>query len=162
MAASLISPRPHNYFFINLLYQPHIEMANPLIRVEDMASIAANTDDPINLKADQIETEPDITDPHRSPPLVSQDDDDEVPSLAPAPGAPLSPWTAAMVLEAAGKTNGDMLVKNTKDFTATIHQLKKRLDKTQDRTLQAEDWLEELEGNKENEPPVCSHPNHHQ
>jgi hypothetical protein len=65
-----------------------------------------------------------------------------------------------MVLEAAGKTDGDMLVKNAKDFAATIRQLKKWLDETQDHALQAEDRLEELECNKENEPPVCSHPNH--
>jgi hypothetical protein len=76
-----------------------------------------------------METEPDITDPHRTPLPVSQDDDEEVPGLAPAPGAPLSPRTAAMVLEAAGKTDGDMLVKNAKDFAATIRQLKKRWTK---------------------------------
>jgi hypothetical protein len=157
MASSLISPQPHNYFFINLLYQPYIEMANRLIRIEDMASIAADVTDHVNELVEQTEKEPDITDPHRSPPLVSQDDDDEVPGLAPAPGAPLSPQTAAMVLEAAGKTDGDMLVENAKDFAATICQLKKRLDETQDRALQAEDRLEELERNKENEPPACNH-----
>jgi hypothetical protein len=107
-----------------------------------------------------METEPDITDPHRTPLPVSQDDDDEVPGLAPAPGAPLSPRTAAMVLEAAGKTDGDMLVKNAKDFAATIRQLKKRMDETQDRALEAENRLEELLSNKENEPPVCNHSSH--
>jgi hypothetical protein len=104
-----------------------------------------------------METEPDITDPHRTPLPVSQDDDEEVPGLAPAPGAPLSPRTAAMVLEAAGKTDGDMLVKNAKDFAATIRQLKKRMDETQDRALEAENRLEELLSNKENEPPACKH-----
>jgi hypothetical protein len=46
MATSLVSPQPHNYFFINLLYQPYIEMANRLIRIEDVASIASSTDQP--------------------------------------------------------------------------------------------------------------------
>jgi hypothetical protein len=157
MASSLVSPQPHNYFFINLLYQPYIEMANRLIRIEDMASIATNSNDHVENEADQPGKEPDITDPHRSPPLVSQDDDAEVPGLAPAPNAPLSPRMAAMVLEAAGKTDGDMLVENAKDFAATIHHLKKWLDETQDQALQAEDRLEELEHNKENEPPACNH-----
>jgi hypothetical protein len=91
MASSLVSPQPYNYFFINLLYQPHITMANRLIRIKDMAAIATSTSDHIEERTDPVEAEPDITDPHRSPPLVSQDDDDEVPGLAPAPGAPLSP-----------------------------------------------------------------------
>jgi hypothetical protein len=163
MATSLISPQPHNYFFINLLYQPYIEMANHLIRIEDVASIASTTGDQLTERAPSpMETEPDITDPHRTPLPVSQDDDDEVPGLAPAPGAPLSPRTAAMVLEAAGKTDGDMLVKNAKDFAATIRQLKKRMDETQDRALEAENRLEELLSNKENEPPACKHTNRHQ
>jgi hypothetical protein len=161
MATSLVSPQPHNYFFINLLYQPYIEMANRLIRIEDVASIASTTDDQVTERAPSpMETEPDITDPHRTPLPVSQDDDDEVPGLAPAPGAPLSPRTAAMVLEAAGKTDGDMLVKNAKDFAATIRQLKKRMDETQDRALEAENRLEELLSNKENEPPACNHSSH--
>jgi hypothetical protein len=163
MATSLVSPQPHNYFFINLLYQPYIEMANRLIRIEDVASIASTTGDQLTERAPSpMETEPDITDPHRTPLPVSQDDDDEVPGLAPAPGAPLSPRTAAMVLEAAGKTDGDMLVKNAKDFAATIRQLKKRMDETQDRALEAESRLEELLSNKENEPPACKHTDRHQ
>jgi hypothetical protein len=160
MAASLVSPQPHNYFFINLIYQPYIEMANRLIRIEDLASIAATDTDTGKGRASPVDTEPDITDPHRTPLPISQDDDDEVPGLAPAPGAPLSPRTAAMVLEAAGKTDGDMLVKNAKDFAATIRQLKKRMDETQDRALEAENRLEELLSNKENEPPACNHSNH--
>jgi hypothetical protein len=162
MASSLVSPQPHNYFFINLLYQPYIEMANRLIRIEDMASIATDPNDHVEPGTDQVEAEPDITNPHHSPPLVSQDNDDEVPGLAPAPGAPLSPQTATMVLEAAGKTDGDMLIENAKDFAATICQLKKQLDETQEHAHQAEDQLEEQDRNKENEPPVCSHPNHRQ
>jgi hypothetical protein len=161
MAVSLVSPQLHNYFFINLLYQPYIAMANRLIRIEDVASIAFTSADQLTERAPSpAGTEPDITDPHRTPLPVSQDDDEEVPGLAPAPGAPLSPRTAAMVLEAAGKTDGDMLVKNAKDFAATIRQLKKRMDETQDRALEAEGRLEELLSNKENEPPACNHSNH--
>jgi hypothetical protein len=161
MATSLVSPQPHDYFIINLIYQPYIEMANRLIRIEDVASITTTTIDTGKGRASPVETEPDITDPHRTPLPVSQDDDNEVPGLAPTPGAPLSPRTAAMVLEAAGKTDGNMLVKNAKDFAATIRQLKKRMDETQDRALEAEHRLEELLSNKENEPPACKHSNHH-
>jgi hypothetical protein len=91
MASSLVSPQPHDYFIINLLYQPYIEMANRLIRIEDVASIAATTINPIEGRASPVETEPDITDPHRSPPPISQDDDDEVPGLAPAQAPPSHP-----------------------------------------------------------------------
>jgi hypothetical protein len=51
MATSLVSPQPHNYFFINLLYQPYIAMANRLIRIEDVASIASTTGDQLTERA---------------------------------------------------------------------------------------------------------------
>jgi hypothetical protein len=85
MASSLLSLQPYNYFFINLLYQPYIEMANCLICIEDMATIAASTVENIEEGTEMADKEPDITDPHRSPPVVSQDDDNEVPGLAPSP-----------------------------------------------------------------------------
>jgi hypothetical protein len=94
-------------------------MANRLIRIEDMASITTTAGSP---KGPPAQLRPNPTSPtHTAPPYQSA-----IPGLAPAPGAPLSPRTAAMVLEAAGKTDGDMLVKNAKDFAATIRQLKKR------------------------------------
>jgi hypothetical protein len=88
MAVSLVSPQPHNYFFINLLYQPYIAMANRLIRIEDVASIATTSDQLTERAPSPMETEPDITDPHRTPLPVSQDDDDEVPGTGSRPRRP--------------------------------------------------------------------------
>jgi hypothetical protein len=164
MASSLLSLQPYNYFFINLLYQPYIEMANHLIHIEDVASITAssinNTDNGDTTK------EPDTEEPHspvvNNNKVISQDDNDKVPGLAPAPLATtLLPQTAVMVLEATGPTDGNMLVDNAKDFAATIHLLKNQLDEAHERAYQAEDQLEELEQNKENKAPAGNHGVHH-
>jgi hypothetical protein len=169
-----------NYFFINLLYQPHIAMANRLIRVEDLAAIveaSQQADDQINqheaarLQSLNRDTPPETT----TVPLANGDDDDDIPELVPAPlSVTLSPRTAAMVLEAAGPGDGNILLDNAKDLATTLRLLKARLDESledarqanerasraanhaqdaEDRANEVEDKLEKLEKNKENEPP---------
>jgi hypothetical protein len=158
MATSLLSLQPYNYFFINLLYQPYIEMANQLICIEDVASITALTVDNIEEEINLVNKEPNITNPHCTPPIVSQDNDDEVPGLAPAPlTITLSPCTAVMVLEAAGPGDGEILLDNAKDLAATLHHLKTCLDEAHNHAQHTEDQLEELQRNKENEPLACNH-----
>jgi hypothetical protein len=171
----------HNYFFLNLLYQPYFAMANHLIRVEDLAAIAA-TSQYADDQVDQYETtrlrhlngdkSPDKT---ANVPLANGEDDEDIPELVPAPlSVTLSPRTAAMVLEAAGPGDGNILLDNAKDLATTLRLLKARLDESledarqaneranraadhaqdaENRANEVEDRLEESEKNKENEPP---------
>jgi hypothetical protein len=158
-------------------------MANRLIRIEDIASIAGtailpeeatlsspdtnvtvNNDEQGNRVADTGNValgEPAVD---KEPGQIDEDSDgDDIPGLVRAPIAPfstLSPRTAAMVLEVAGPGDGQILLDNAKDLASTLRILHRRLrdsmDKTEDaekRATEAEDRLEEIERNKENEPP---------
>jgi hypothetical protein len=98
----------------------------------------------------------------KEPGVIDEDtDSDDISELVQAPLADtLSPHTAAMVLEAAGPGDGQILLDNAKDLAATLHFLHQRLranltqaDDAKRRAFEAENRLEELEKNKENEPP---------
>jgi hypothetical protein len=98
----------------------------------------------------------------KEPGVIDEDtDNDDIPELVQAPLADtLSPRTAAMVLEAAGPGDGQILLDNAKDLAATLRFLHQRLraslmraDDAERRANEAEDRVEEIERNKENEPP---------
>jgi hypothetical protein len=98
----------------------------------------------------------------KEPGVIDEDtDSDDIPELVQAPLADtLSPRTAAMVLEAAGPGDGQILLDNAKDLAATLRFLHQRLranltraDEAETRAFAAERRVEELEANKENEPP---------
>jgi hypothetical protein len=184
-----------NYFFLNLLCQPYFAMANRLIRIEDLAAIANMSQEEINQPlldtaahlnnlAAQFEKEIDTAHAKddkptetitANVPLANGEDDEDIPELVPAPlSTTLSPRTAAMVLEAAGPGDGNILLDNAKDLAATLRLLKTCLDESledarranerahraadhaqdaENRANEVEDRLEDLEKNKENEPP---------
>jgi hypothetical protein len=189
-------------FFHNLLHQPEIAMANRLIHVEDIASIAhatvaaedallatldtATTITNATMVAEEVMlTSPEtnitinndeqgvrMSDPgnvargeaavDKEPGVIDEDtDSDDIPELVQAPLTDtLSPRTAAMVLEAAGPGDGQILLDNAKDLAATLCFLHQclcanllRADDTERRAFEAENRVEELKKNKENEPP---------
>src|ERR1700730_10771601 len=161
------------------LYQSLTEMANRLIRIEDMATITTSSQltpvDPEDALTERSDILPNETYEHEAEGNVKERGDDESNetydtsghALPPAPGSGLSPRSAAMVLEIAGPGDGKILLDNAKDLAATIRLLKDCFDiahecaqdaeaQAQDcenRANEAEDRLEELERNKENEPP---------
>jgi hypothetical protein len=101
---------------------------------------------------------------NKEPGQIDEDSDsDDIPGLVHAPIAPfstLSPRTAAMVLKMAGPDDGQILLANAKDLASTLRTLHRRLrdlmdktDSAEKRAIEAEDHLEEIERNKENEPP---------
>jgi hypothetical protein len=190
----------HTCFFHNLLHQPQIAMANRLIRIEDIASIAQatvaaeeallTTLDTATANATAMATEAMLASPetnvtidndkqgvrmsdtgnvamgeaavNKEPGVIDEDtDSDDIPELVQAPLADtLSPRTAAMVLEAAGPGDSQILLDNAKDLTSTLRFLHQHLrasllraDDTERRANEAEDRVEELEKNKENKPP---------
>jgi hypothetical protein len=65
----------------------------------------------------------------KEPGVIDEDtDSDDIPELVQAPLADtLSPRTAAMVLEAAGPGDGQILLDNAKDLAATLRFLHQRL-----------------------------------
>jgi hypothetical protein len=159
--------RKHTCFFHNLLHQPQIAMANRLIRIEDIASIAqamvvaeeallatlntatANAaamaaeamlaSPETNVTIDNNEQGVRVLDAgnvamgeaavDKEPGVIDEDmDSDDIPELVQAPLADtLSPCTAAMVLEAAGPGDGQILLDNAKDLAATLRFLHQRL-----------------------------------
>src|SRR3984893_8694879 len=161
------------------LYQSLTEMANRLIRIEDMATIATSSQlthlDPEDALSERSDILTNETYEHDREGNVKERGDDESNetydtsghALPPAPGSGLSPRSAAMVLEIAGPGDGKILLDNAKDLAATIRLLKDCFDITHERAQnaeaqaqdcenranEAEDRLEELERNKENEPP---------
>jgi hypothetical protein len=171
----------HHHFLFNLLQQTYIAMANRLIRIEDMAALAAasqQADDQVDqYEATRLQylNEDNSPDKAVTVPPANGDDDDDIPELVPAPlSITLSPRTAAMVLEAAGPGDGNILLDNAKDLATTLRLLKTRLNESledahqanerahraadhaqdaEDRANEVEDRLEKLEKNKENEPP---------
>jgi hypothetical protein len=170
-------------------------MANRLIRIKDLAATAnisqEEIDQPLldtaarlNDLATQLEHANEAGPANADKlaeiittnvPLANGEDNEDIPELVQGPlSITLSPRTAAMVLEAAGPGDGNILLDNAKDLAATLRLLKTRLDKSledarranecahraADHAQDAENWanevedrLEELEKNKENEPP---------
>jgi hypothetical protein len=99
---------------------------------------------------------------NKEPGVIDEDtDSNDIPELVQAPLADtLSPRTAAMVLEATGPGDGQILLDNAKDLATTLHFLHQRLranltraDEAETRAFAAENRIEELEANKENKPP---------
>jgi hypothetical protein len=159
--ASLLHCYNHNYFFLNLLYQPLIEMANRLIRIKDVATIASTSQSTVNQPLlDAANAFAQLTANFEKVvevPLANEDDDDDIPELVPAPLSTLSPRTTAMVLEAAGPSDGAILLNNAKDLAATIRALKERLDQALDRAHSAEDRAQDCE-DRANEVIRCDAP----
>ena len=112
-------------------------------------------DDNVSLGTTAVDKQPQRDD--------EDDSGDDIPSLTTIPRpllrCPLSPRTAAMVLEIAHQGDGDTLLKNAKDLAATIRAMQQRIEIAEGRAcdaesevLELEDKVEELE-KKENEPP---------
>jgi hypothetical protein len=152
-------PQPHNYFFINLLYQPYIEMANRLIRVEDMASIAATTTiDSVERKGQSLSRRNPTSPTHTAPPYPSartttkKSQDWLQPQAPPSRHAPQQ-WS----LRPLEKPMATCSSRTPKISPPPSTSSKSGWTQTQDRALKAENRLEELLSNKENEPPACNH-----
>src|ERR1700730_17105813 len=171
--------RTANASYFTPLYRSLTKMANRLIRIEDMPTIATSSQitpiDPEDALTEHSDILTNETYEHDKYGSIKEKGDDEASetydtsghALPPAPGSGLSPQSAAMVLEIAGPGDGKILLDNAKDLAATIRLLKDHFDvaheraqnaeaRAQDcenRANEAEDRLEELERNKENEPP---------